>query len=82
MFVTKVIACCCGIRQCTITSRNQAESRNLKEALQWRSERRAQVQSCVNHTELTSELNLQYSWFTLSKRHIHSKNDWLAENWF
>ena len=30
----------------------------LKEALQWRSERRARAQSYVNQTELTSELTL------------------------
>jgi len=30
-----------------------------KEALQWRSERRAQVQSYANQTKLKSELNIQ-----------------------
>jgi len=37
----------------------------VNEALQWRSERPAQVRSSVNQTELTSELNLQYNYFTL-----------------
>jgi len=49
----------------------------VKEALQWISERRAQVQSYVNQTELTSEVNLQKSCFTLVERHFRSKNDWL-----
>jgi len=31
----------------------------VEEALQWRSERRTQVQSYVNQSELTSELNLK-----------------------
>jgi len=36
----------------------------VKETLQW-SGGRAQVQSFVNQTELTSELNLQCNYFTL-----------------
>jgi len=46
-----------------------------KEALQWRSERRAQAQNYVNQTELTSELNFQCSYFTLVEWHFRSKND-------
>jgi len=57
MFMT--IACYCGehleSRQCTATSHNQAES-CVKEALQWRLERRVQVQSYVNQNEMASEL--------------------------
>jgi len=43
------------IKQCITTTRNQAESCKGSSAM----ERRAQVQSYVNETELTSELNLQ-----------------------
>ena len=39
-----------------------------KEAMQWSSERRAQVQSYVNQPELTSELNLKCNYFQ-SRRH-------------
>jgi len=39
-----------------------------KEALQWSSERRVQVQSYVNQSELTSELNLKCNYFQ-SRRH-------------
>jgi len=46
----------------------------VKEALQCRSERRAQVQSYVNQTEMTSELNLLRNYFTRVERHFHSKN--------
>jgi len=42
------------IRQCTTTTRDQAESCKGSSAM----ERPAQVQSCVNQTELTSERNL------------------------
>jgi len=38
-------------------------------------ERRAQVQSYVNQTELTSELNLQCNYFALVERHFRSKNN-------
>jgi len=51
------------IRQCTAT--NVIKPKVVKETLQWRSERLAQVQSFVNQTELTSELNLQCNYFTL-----------------
>jgi len=37
----------------------------VKETLQLSSERRAQVQSSVSQTELTSELNVQCDYFTL-----------------
>jgi len=37
----------------------------VKEALQWRSELRAPVQSYVIQTEITSELNLQCNYFTV-----------------
>jgi len=47
----------------------------VKKDLQWRCVRRAQVQSYINQTELTSELNLQYNYFTLVERHFRSKND-------
>jgi len=48
----------------------------VKEALQWRCERRAQVQSYVNkQTELTSEMNLQRNYFNLVERHFRSKNN-------
>jgi len=56
------------------------EAKIAKEVLQWRSERRVQVQSCVNQTELTSELNLQGNYFIRVERHFRSKNDWLGEN--
>ena len=42
------------VRQCSATTRNQTESLKRNSAM----ERRAQVQSYVNQTELTSELNL------------------------
>jgi len=51
------------IRHCTAT--NVIKPKVVKETLQWRSERLAQVQSFVNQTELTSELNLQCNYFTL-----------------
>jgi len=47
----------------------------LVEALQWSSERRAQVQSYVNQTELTSECNLKYNYFTFVERNFRSKNN-------
>jgi len=47
----------------------------FKEALQWTSERQAQVQSYVSQTELTSELDLQCNYFTLVARHFRSKNN-------
>jgi len=47
----------------------------LQEALQWRSERREQVQCYVNRTELTSELNLQCNYFALVERHFPLKNN-------
>jgi len=43
-------------------------------------ERRAQVQSYVNQTELTSELNLKYNYFALVERNFRSKNNGLGEN--
>ena len=67
------------IRQCTATSRNQ-ETKVVKEALQWISERRVQGQSYVNQTELTNELNVQGNYFIRVERHFRSKNDWLGEN--
>jgi len=39
-----------------------------------------ELQSYVNQTELTSELNLQCNNFTLVERHFRWKNDWLGEN--
>jgi len=42
-----------NIRQCTAIIRDQAERCEETSAM----ERRAQVQSCANQTELTSELN-------------------------
>ena len=51
------------IRQCTAT--NVIKPKVVKETQQWRSERLAQVQSFVNQTELTSELNVQCNYFTL-----------------
>jgi len=47
----------------------------VKETLQWRSEWQAQVQSYLNQTELTSELNLQCNYFTLVERHFRTKNN-------
>jgi len=47
----------------------------VKKALQWKYEGLAQVQSCVNQSELTSELNLQCNCFTLVERHFRSKNN-------
>ena len=44
-------------------------------ALLWGSERRAQVQSCVNQTELTSELSLKCNYFALVERNFRSKNN-------
>jgi len=38
--------------------------------VQWRSERRGQVQSYVNQTELASESNLQRNYFALVERHF------------
>jgi len=38
-------------------------------------EHRAQVQSYVNQTELTSELNLYCSYFALVEQHFRSKNN-------
>jgi len=49
--------------------------RVVKVALQWRSKRRAQMQSYVNQTELPSELNLRCNYFTLVERHFLSKKD-------
>jgi len=54
------------IRQCTATI--VIKPNGVKETLQWRSERLAQVQSFVDQTELTSELNLQGNYFTLAQR--------------
>jgi len=45
------------------------------EALQWSSERREQVQSYVNQTELTSELHLKCNCFALVERNLCSKNN-------
>jgi len=64
------------IKQCTATTRNQAESCEGNSAV----ERRAQVQSYINQTELTSELNLQCSYFILVERRVYSMNNWLGEN--
>jgi len=50
----------------------------VKEALQWRFERRAQVLTYVNQTEMTSEINFQCNYFTLAERHFRSKNKWLG----
>ena len=51
----------------------------VKESLQWRSERRAQVQSYVNQPEITSEFNfLTYNAKSLVERHFGSKNDRLG----
>jgi len=47
----------------------------LVEALQWSSERRAQVQSYVNQTELASECNLKCNYFTFVERNFRSKNN-------
>jgi len=47
----------------------------VKEALQWRSERQAQVQSYVDETHVTRELKLQCNYFTLVERHFCSKDD-------
>jgi len=47
----------------------------VKEALLWRSKRRAQVQSYVNQIEMTRELNLQCNYLTLVERHFCSKNN-------
>jgi len=58
------------IRQCTATTRNQAEACKGSSAM----ERRAQVQSNVNQTKLASQLKLQCNDFTLVERHFHSKN--------
>jgi len=63
-----------------ITGTNVIRPKIVKEALQWRYERRAQVQSYVNQTELTSELNIQCNYFILVERHFRSKNNRLGEN--
>jgi len=66
------------IRQCTATNRNQAES---CKALQWRSERRLQMQGYTNQNEMTvMELNLQCNYFTRVERHFRSKNNWPGDN--
>jgi len=65
-----------NIRQCTATTRNQAEICSGSSAI----ERRAQVRCYVNQTELTSELNLKCNYFTLVERNFRSKNKWLGEN--
>jgi len=61
-----LIACCCvvDIRQWTATTRDEADSCKRNSAM----ERRAQVQSYVIQTELTSELNLQCNYFTFVGR--------------
>jgi len=46
----------------------------VNEALQWRSELRAQVQSYVSHIEITSELNLQCNHFIRVERHFPMEN--------
>ena len=51
--------------------RNQAEICNGNSAM----ERRAQMQSCVNQTELTSELNLQCDYVALVERRFCPKNN-------
>ena len=66
------------IRQCTATIRNLPKV--VKEAPQWRSERPGQVESNVNQTELTTELNLQCNNFTLVERYLRSTNDRIGEN--
>ena len=48
-----------GIRQCTATTRNQAESCKGSSAMG----RRAQVQCYVNQTEMTKEVSLQCYYF-------------------
>jgi len=50
------------------------------EALQWSSKRRDQVQSYINQTELTSELNLKCNYFAVVERNFRSKNNWIREN--
>jgi len=51
------------------------KSKVVKKALQWGSEPRAQVQSYVSQTELTSELNLQSKYFILVERRFGSNNN-------
>ena len=46
----------------------------VKEALQWGSKLRVQVQIYVNQAEITSELHLQCNYFTRVERHFRSKN--------
>jgi len=48
--------------------------RVVKDALQCRSQGRAQVQSYVNQTELTSKMNLRSNYCTLVERLFRSKN--------
>jgi len=50
------------------------KTETVKEALQWRSKLRAQVQSFVNQTEITSELNLQCNYSIRVERHFRSTN--------
>jgi len=44
-------------------------------ALLWGSERRVQVQSYVNQTELTRELSLKCNYFSLVEGNFRSKNN-------
>jgi len=60
-----------NIRQCTATTRNQAEICSGSSAM----ERREQEQSYVNQTELTSKLNLKCNYFTLVEQYFRSKNN-------
>jgi len=50
-------------------------SKGIVKALQWRSKRWTQVQSYINQTELTSELNVQCNYIALVERHFHSNNN-------
>jgi len=59
-------------KQCTANTRNQAESFKGSSAM----ERRAQMQSYVNQTELTSELNLRCNYFAFVERQFPSKINW------
>jgi len=72
MFTTKQHAAVVDI---SVTLPFAIKPQVIKEALQWRSEWRGQVQSYVNQTEQTSELNLQCDYFTLVERHFRSKNN-------
>ena len=59
------------IRQCTATTGTHVESCEGSSTM----ERLAQLQSYVNQTELTSELNLQCNYLAHVERHFRSKKN-------